>query len=164
MKKVWYWKIKNLFSHIEKCKNRNMWISFFVKLFAPNSMQLSWHLLFAISEKWNVMLLLYNFNKIRCVYEEHPLAGWDIQNRKPNSRSRCTTPFDDIKFLCIFHPIWFSRLFVWMFDCARRSRGLAINTCYKFFEKGVCLRKFPLWKIVGPTWKEGEIILEVDKF
>ena len=35
--------------------------------------------------------------------------------------------------------------------------------CHKFFEKGVCLRKFPLWKIVGPPWKEEEIRLEVDK-
>ena len=35
--------------------------------------------------------------------------------------------------------------------------------CYKFFEKGVCLRKFPLWKIVGPPWKEGEIRIGVDK-
>ena len=31
------------------------------------------------------------------------------------------------------------------------------------FFKGVCLRNFPLWKIVGPPWKEGEIRLGVDK-
>ena len=34
--------------------------------------------------------------------------------------------------------------------------------CNKFFERGVCLRKFPLWKIVGPPRKEGEIRLGVD--
>ena len=33
-----------------------------------------------------------------CVYDEHPLAGWDIQYQAPDSRSRCTTPFDDIKY------------------------------------------------------------------
>ena len=32
-----------------------------------------------------------------CVYDEHPLAGRDIQYRAPNSRSSCTTPFDNIK-------------------------------------------------------------------
>ena len=35
--------------------------------------------------------------------------------------------------------------------------------CHKLFEKGLCLRKFPLWKIVRPPWKEGEIRLEVDR-
>ena len=35
-----------------------------------------------------------------CVYNEHPLAGRDIQYRAPNSRSRHTTPFDEIKVIC----------------------------------------------------------------
>ena len=35
--------------------------------------------------------------------------------------------------------------------------------CLTFFEKGVCLRKFPLRKIVGAPWKEGEIKLGIDK-
>ena len=35
--------------------------------------------------------------------------------------------------------------------------------CHKFFEWWVCLRKFPLWEIVGSLWKEEEIRLEVDK-
>ena len=29
-----------------------------------------------------------------CVYDEHPLAGQEIQYRAPNSRSRYTTPFE----------------------------------------------------------------------
>ena len=33
-----------------------------------------------------------------------------------------------------------------------------------FFEWGLCLRNFPLWKIVGPPWKEGGIRLEADKW
>ena len=33
---------------------------------------------------------------IRCLYDEHPLASRDIQHRAPDSRSRRTTPFDDI--------------------------------------------------------------------
>ena len=37
--------------------------------------------------------LLYR-DKI-CVYDEHPIAGQDIQCRAPNSRSRYITPFDD---------------------------------------------------------------------
>ena len=32
-----------------------------------------------------------------CVYDEHPLAGRDIQYRASHSRSRYTTPFDEIK-------------------------------------------------------------------
>ena len=32
-----------------------------------------------------------------CVYDEHPLAGRDIQYQAPNSQSRYTTPFDEIK-------------------------------------------------------------------
>ena len=35
--------------------------------------------------------------------------------------------------------------------------------CLTFFEKWVCLSKFPLLKIVGAPWKEGEIRLGVDK-
>ena len=31
-----------------------------------------------------------------CVYVEHSLAGRDIQYLAPDSRSRCTTPFDDM--------------------------------------------------------------------
>ena len=31
-----------------------------------------------------------------CVYDEHLLAGQDIQYLAPNSRSRYTTPFDEI--------------------------------------------------------------------
>ena len=31
-----------------------------------------------------------------CVYDEHPLAGQDIQYRAPDSWSRYTTPFDKI--------------------------------------------------------------------
>ena len=32
-----------------------------------------------------------------CVYDKHPLAGRDIQYRAPDSRSKYTTPFDEIK-------------------------------------------------------------------
>ena len=32
----------------------------------------------------------------RCVYDEHPLAGRDIQYWAPDSRSRYTTSFDNI--------------------------------------------------------------------
>ena len=32
-----------------------------------------------------------------CVYDEHLLAGQDIQYRAPDSRSRYTTPFGEIK-------------------------------------------------------------------
>ena len=38
-------------------------------------------------------------NKI-CVYDEYLLAGRDLQCRAPNSRSRYTAPFDDIKIIC----------------------------------------------------------------
>ena len=31
-----------------------------------------------------------------CVYDEHPIAGRDIQYRAPDSRSRYATPLDDI--------------------------------------------------------------------
>ena len=31
-----------------------------------------------------------------CVYDEHLIAGWDIQWRAPNGQSRFTTPFDNI--------------------------------------------------------------------
>ena len=34
-----------------------------------------------------------------CVYDEHPLAGRDIQYQAPDSRSRYATPFDEIKVL-----------------------------------------------------------------
>ena len=34
---------------------------------------------------------------------------------------------------------------------------------HSFLILGVCLKKIPLWKIVEPPWKEGEIRLEVDK-
>ena len=30
-----------------------------------------------------------------CVYDEHPLAGPDIQYQAPESRSRFTTPFNE---------------------------------------------------------------------
>ena len=48
---------------------------------------------------------------------------------------------------------WFALacLFGWTFDRTR------------FLIWGVCLRKIPIWKIVGSPWKEGEIRLEVDK-
>ena len=45
-----------------------------------------------------------------------------------------------------------------------RSLMSAPLKCLKKFEKGVCLRKFPLLQIVGPPWKEGEIRLGVDKW
>ena len=32
-----------------------------------------------------------------CVYDEHPLAGRDIQYRAPDNRSRYTLPSDKIK-------------------------------------------------------------------
>ena len=32
-----------------------------------------------------------------CVYDEHPLAGREIQYRAPDSQSRYTTPFNEIK-------------------------------------------------------------------
>ena len=32
-----------------------------------------------------------------CVYDKHPLAGPDIQYRAPDSRSRYTTAFNEIK-------------------------------------------------------------------
>ena len=31
-----------------------------------------------------------------CVYDEHPIAGGDIQYRAPDSQSGYTTPFDNI--------------------------------------------------------------------
>ena len=31
-----------------------------------------------------------------CVYDEHPITGQDIQYRAPDSRSRYTTPLDEI--------------------------------------------------------------------
>ena len=31
------------------------------------------------------------------ICDEHPLASPDIQYPAPDSQSRCTTPFDDIK-------------------------------------------------------------------
>ena len=57
-------------------------------------------------------------------------------------------------------------LHVWAISFKQHKGGCGIITplCYKFFEKGVCLRNFPLWKIVGPPWKEGEIRLGVDKY
>ena len=51
------------------------------------------------------------------------------------------------------------------------KRGMAIRSfitiptkAHKFLILGVCLRKIPLWKIVGSPWKEGKIRLEVNKF
>ena len=38
-----------------------------------------------------------------CVYDEHPLAGRDIQYGAPDSWSRYTTPFDKIKKYHIKH-------------------------------------------------------------
>ena len=35
-----------------------------------------------------------------CVYDEHPLAGQEIQYWAPHNRSRYTTPFDEIKVMC----------------------------------------------------------------
>ena len=39
--------------------------------------------------------------KDMCVYDEHPLAGQDIQYRAPDSQSRYTTPFDEILKQCV---------------------------------------------------------------
>ena len=35
-----------------------------------------------------------------CVYDEHPLAGREIQYWAPHNWSRYTTPFDEIKVMC----------------------------------------------------------------
>ena len=35
-----------------------------------------------------------------CVYDEHPIAGQDMQCWAPDSRSRYKTPFDDCKVMC----------------------------------------------------------------
>ena len=43
--------------------------------------------------RWGKTSSLYR-DKI-CVYDEHPLAGRDIQYRVPDSQSRNTTPFKD---------------------------------------------------------------------
>ena len=31
-----------------------------------------------------------------CVYDKHPIAGWDLQFRAPGSQSEYATPFKDI--------------------------------------------------------------------
>ena len=41
----------------------------------------------------------YTYRDKICVYDEHPIAGQDIQFRAPDSRSRHTTPFDDYKWV-----------------------------------------------------------------
>ena len=48
--------------------------------------------------------------------------------------------------------------------CSTEHWSISTTLCLTFFENGVCLRKFPLWKIVEPPWKEGEIRLGVDKW
>ena len=48
----------------------------------------------------NANPLTFYCDKI-CVYNEHPIAGQDIQCRAPYSRSRYTTPFDENKVLDI---------------------------------------------------------------
>ena len=35
-----------------------------------------------------------------CVYDEHLLAGRDMQYQAPDIRSRYATPFDKIKVMC----------------------------------------------------------------
>ena len=45
----------------------------------------------------------------------------------------------------------------------RKECGIITPLCYKFFEWRLCLRNFPLWKIVGPHWEEAEIRLRVNK-
>ena len=42
----------------------------------------------------NANPLIFYRDKI-CVYNEHPIAGRDIQCRAPYSQSRYTTPFDE---------------------------------------------------------------------
>ena len=34
------------------------------------------------------------------MYDEHPMAGQDIQYGAPNIQTRYTTPFDDYKITC----------------------------------------------------------------
>ena len=38
----------------------------------------------------------YKYRDKMCVYDDHPVTGWDLQYRATDSRSRDTTPFDDI--------------------------------------------------------------------
>ena len=62
----------------------------------------------------------------------------------------------------ILHRIWFSMpvwFDVWQHKAQPRDGNKANQCVAKVFEKG----KFPIWKIVGSPWKEGEIRLEVNK-
>ena len=72
-----------------------------------------------------------------------PLEGsnvlWHIVGPPP-------LPFS-LSFLECFTRFSFACLFGWKFDYTRRS--------YKFFEKGVCLRKFHLCKNCGTTLERG---------
>ena len=69
----------------------------------------------------SVLLELYR-DKI-CVYDEDLLAGRDIQYRAPDSQSSCTTPFDDIKLITYYLPV-FNLL---------RIQQFPVNTTYKNF-------------------------------
>ena len=43
--------------------------------------------------------ILFDYRDKICVYDEHPIAGQDIQFREPDSWSKYTTPFDNIIIL-----------------------------------------------------------------